>query len=156
VPQLGDRLEHRLTRLPAHLRRTVDDSGHGAPADPGPCRHFLQGGARRTRTLHTHRPLIVDAFPVTFPVIRLRTPGQATSPNHLRVPFRAVLGYPALCRIVDIDETEPFGVTPRPFEIIHQRPREVAFQWNSVPNGRVTGPQVGVQIGDALTVVHGV
>lgn len=51
-------------------------------------------------------------------------------------------------RVVEIDvvETEPFGVTGFPFEVVHQRPEKVASKIDAIQ-------QYGWQCNDSLTYV---
>src|SRR4051794_1875968 len=75
---------------------------------------------------------------------------QTVTADHSCVPPRAVLGDPLWRGVVDMHDAEPLGVALCPFKVGHQRPHEVSPEGHSLGNLIVTGPQVPVQILDAV------
>src|SRR5918992_4178627 len=81
---------------------------------------------------------------------------QRAPPGGVPVPARTGLGNPALGEKVDVDEAKTLRVTPPPLEIVHERPREITLERYAGRDGRVAGPEVLVEIGDPVRVVHAV
>ena len=52
-----------------------------------------------------------------------------------------------------MDDTEVLLVSVRPFEVVHQRPHEVAAQVDALGNGPAAGVEMPAQIGDPARVV---
>src|SRR4051812_21278783 len=70
------------------------------------------------------------------------------------IPLPAALERPLLAEVVDVDEPEPARVTPRPFEVVHQRPHEVALEWQPLLQRRGAGENVLLEVAPPRLVLH--
>ena len=80
--------------------------------------------------------------------------GDTVAPDHLPVPLRAVLQHALLRAVVDVHDAEALRVPLGPFEIVHERPDEVPPQVHTGRQGIMAGPEMPVEVLDALGVVH--
>ncbi len=55
--------------------------------------------------------------------------------NHLLVPERAILENTLLALIIHPDDAKALRVAEAPFEVVHQRPNEIASQGHTTFNG---------------------
>src|SRR5215471_21117408 len=74
--------------------------------------------------------------------------------GELRVEMERVLGPPVERRKIDMDEAEPSAVAVRPFEIVEQRPHEIAAHRHAGGDGVEHRTQITAQIGDPLLVAN--
>src|SRR5208282_2262670 len=72
--------------------------------------------------------------------------------DQLGVPSSRRLGSPLSRREVDIDEPEAIRVARAPFEIVEQRPDEIAAYVRTFPECRPHRADVGFEIGDAVAI----
>src|SRR5829696_5475558 len=88
------------------------------------------------------------------PVLSRYSLFQSVAPDDLRVPAGARLGDAPLRSVLHEHDTEPLGVPFGPLEVIQERPHHVTAQVDAPIHRLVGCPEVGVQIRDALLVVH--
>src|SRR5215467_9485864 len=81
-------------------------------------------------------------------------PLEGDTVGEFRVEMERVLGPPVECRKIDVDEAEPSAVAERPFEIIEQRPYEIAAHRHAGGDGVKHRTQITSQIGDPLLVAN--
>src|SRR3954466_9194750 len=56
---------------------------------------------------------------------------QASTPDGPGIPESALFGNSELGLIIDVDQAESLTVPPRPVEVVHQRPGEIALERGS-------------------------
>src|ERR671912_211475 len=88
------------------------------------------------------------------PVLSRYSLFQSVAPDDLRVPAGARLGDAQLRSVFHEHDTEPLGVPFGPLEVIQERPHHVTAQVDAPIHRLVGCPEVSVQVGDALLVVH--
>src|SRR5215211_222652 len=71
----------------------------------------------------------------------------------LGVPAPASFDGPLLGRVVDGDQSKAFVITPRPLEVIEQRPDEIPAERHAVSNRAIGLEQMLMQVRLALWVV---
>src|SRR5215210_171834 len=79
---------------------------------------------------------------------------QPVAPDDVRVPAGARFGDASLRSVLHEHDPEPFGVPLGPLEVIQERPDHVATQVDALLHRFVGGPEVGVEVRDALLIVH--
>src|SRR4051812_7685845 len=79
---------------------------------------------------------------------------SAVGRDQVVVPAVGVLGGALLAVVVDMHQPEPLGVALGPLEVVHQRPGVVAADVDLRLDRRRDGPEVGVEVGDALRIVN--
>src|SRR3954447_20381141 len=72
--------------------------------------------------------------------------------DEVAVPVEAALRHALERRVVDVDEPEALPVAPRPFEVVEERPREVAAQGHALCDGARRAGEVAVEIRLALRI----
>src|SRR5215216_1240977 len=70
------------------------------------------------------------------------------------VPAGAHLGDAPLGAVVHEHDTEALRIALRPLEVVQERPDHVAAEVNPLLPSAVRRPEVGVEVGDALLIVH--
>src|SRR6266542_4446573 len=80
---------------------------------------------------------------------------EAAGADHLAVPVGAVLPGPPLRPVVDVHDAETLGIAISPFEVVQQRPDEVAANVHALAQRLVRRRQMRAQVRDPLRVVHG-
>src|SRR5690625_7309295 len=98
--------------------------------------------------------------PPLFPYTTLFRSGTAVlaasapGANELREVVGAELGDPLLGPIVDVHDSEPFPVAPRPLEVVQQRPCEVAAHVGAFRDRVGDGADMGFERGPPIVVLH--
>src|SRR5258708_6660659 len=64
-----------------------------------------------------------------------------------------ILGPPLERRVVDMDEAEALAEAEAPFEIVEQRPDEIALHVDARDDGVENGAEIAAQIFDPLAVM---
>ena len=133
IVEVGDRFVDRLDHLGRDLRGPVDHPGHGRARNSGQRRdRFERRHSAAFEFLRGH--LVVPPGPVSMLGVCGKRAGEAVGRDgccvrpldDARVLEAAVFHDPLLRLVVDTDDPEPLVVAPRPFEVVEQRPHEVA------------------------------
>src|SRR5215210_5675409 len=90
----------------------------------------------------------------TVPSFPGRSLFQAIASYDAGVPAGARFGDAPLRSVLHEHYPEPFGVPFGPLEVVQERPHHVTAQIDALLYRLVGGPEVGVQVRDALLVVH--
>src|SRR5690606_13518712 len=135
--------------------RTVRSSSGLTGVEPRTTRETVDGEtpARRATSLSVGRRLR-SGLMATSSTRDRRSPGDAVRPRDAGEPAGAVLRGALLRGVVDVHEPEPARVPPRPLEVVHQRPHEVAAQVDAVGDRPRRRPEVADEEVDALLVAH--
>ena len=73
--------------------------------------------------------------------------------DDLFIPVAAVLDNSLLGFVVNIDNSEAFGVSMCPLKVVHQRPNEVTFERHPILDGFVGAQKMLAQVTEPTLVV---
>lgn len=74
--------------------------------------------------------------------------------QEIAVPHEAVLRDALLRGVVDVCDAESLGIAEIPFEIVKQRPHEIAGQRHAFVDGALRRGEMTLEIVDAVRIMH--